>query len=217
MKRFSVGEDGKGAYIVAAAKGDVAAKMSVLDMNATFGFDALKAGKPLTQQQIEMLVKATTFATGHVSRNATAGKMDDLDAALKAVIERHKSLASGKWSAGREGGEGESRNSLLSQGLAIVMGCEPADAAEYINTRIQAAWEAAEIEVGEDGTLDAESMPKEELSKARKVAAKVRKDIGDDPAVALEVAKIRKAKSDAELAEKSKAAEGKTSAFTKTA
>ena len=215
MKRFSVLEDGKGVYVVQPQKGEAAALTSAIDMNAAFGFDALRAGKPLTPQQVEMLVKATSFAVGHVSRNATAGKMDDLQTALKAVQERHKSLSGGKWSAGREGGEGESRNSLLSQGLAVVMGCEPADAAEYINERIQKAWEAGEIDVADDGSLDSESMSKEDLSKARKIAAKVRKDIGDDPAVALEVAKIRKARSDAELAEKAKAAEGKTSAFTK--
>ena len=215
MKRFSVSEDGKGLYVVQAAKDNATALASDLDMNAAFGFGALKAGTPLSPQQVEMLIKATSFAVGHVSRNATAGKMDDLNAALKAVQERHKSLAAGKWSAGREGGEGESRNSLLSQGLAVVMGCEAADAAEYINERIQKAWEAGEIDVADDGSLDAESMSKEDLSKARKIAAKVRKEIGDDPAVALEVAKIRKARSDAELAEKAKAAEGKTSAFTK--
>lgn len=204
MKRFSI-QDGKGTYVVLAAKGEAAALTSDVDLEAVFGFSKLN----------EMAQKAVAFAVGHVSRNATAGKMDDLPAALKAVQERHKSLAAGKWSAGREGGEGESRNSLLSQGLAIVMGCEAGDAAEYINERIQKAWEAAEIEVGEDGSLDAETLSKEDLSKARKVAAKVRKEIGDDPAVALEVAKIRKARSDAELAEKSKAAEGKTSAFAK--
>ena len=208
MKRLSINEAGLATYTVAPAKGEAAALTSAIDLNAVFDYSKLN---PMAQ-------RAVAFAVGHVSRNATAGKMEDLSEALKAVTERHKSLVGGKWSAGREGGEGESRTTLLSQALATVMACEAADAAEYINGEIQKAWHAAGIAVEEDGSLDTESLSKEDLSKARKEAARIRKSIGDDPAVKLEVAKLRAANAAKDLEAANKAAadpNAKKSAFTK--
>lgn len=201
MKRFTINDAGTGTYVVKPAEGDVAAIAHTIDMEGVFGFSKLN----------DLAKRAVAFAVGHVSRNATAGKMEDVAEASKAVAERLKSLAAGKWSAGREGGEGESRTTLLAQALATVMACEPGDAAEYINEQIRAAWDAAKLPVEEDGTLDAESMTKEQLSTARKAAAKVRKEIGDDPAVKLEVAKLRAASAAKELEAANKAsAEAKT-------
>jgi len=205
MKRLLINEDGVASYIVASADPakNVEAKTVSVDLNAVFGYNGLG----------DIAKKAIAFAVGHVLRNATAGKMDDVEKALEAVADRAKALNEGKWSERKETGEtGESSASQLSQALAVVMGVKPNEAADFIVDQVRTALE----EAGLDPDASNDDLSADEKSKRRKIAAKVRKSIGDDPAVSTEIGKIKLANAQKALEEKTKAAEGKASAFTKT-
>lgn len=175
---------------------------ATLDLDKVPGLDFGAIGE-VGQQMI-------VFALSHLSRNATAGKMEKPDEAIKPVQTRFAALLEGKFRAHREGGEGgESESSQLSRALAIVMGVEPADAAAFILSQVNDTLE----ENGIDPDADAETMTAEEKSKKRKIAASVRKQIGDDPAVSIEVQKIRLADAQAKLATAEKESAGKESKF----
>lgn len=202
MKRLSINPDGTAVYTVADGV------QHSLNVEQVFEWSKLS---PLVQ-------KAVAFALGHVLRNATAGKMGD-DAkkdgfkdASEGVAERIKALSEGKWTAHRETGEaGESKNSLLAQALAVVMGVEPTAAAEFIANEIRTALEEKNI----DPDAENDDLTAEQKTERRKIAAAVRKTIGDDPAVSVELQKIKLARAQAELEAKSKEAAGKESAFAK--
>lgn len=194
MKRLNIAPDGTATYTVADGK------LATLNLNSVFGFD--KVG--------ELAQKAIAFAVGHVLRNATAGKMEDVAAAHAAVVERATALANGKWTAHKESGEaGESRTSLLAQALAIVMKVEAKDAAEFISNEIRTALE----EKGIDVDADSDELTPEEKSNRRKIANAVRKSISDDPAVAVQLTALKATAAQTKAAEALKAAEGKTSKF----
>lgn len=203
MKRLQINDQGTAIYTIADGV------QHSLDLQAVFGYNQLS----------DLAKKALAFAVGHVLRNATAGKMgdeakkDNFAEASKAVAERVKALADGKWTAHRETGDaGESKNSLLAQALAVVMGVDAGQAAEFIANEIRTAMEEKNI----DPDAENDDLTAEQKSERRKLAAAVRKTIGDDPAVSVELQKIKLARAQAELEEKSKASEGKTSAFAKT-
>lgn len=204
MKRLNIAADGTAQYGIADGVSHS------LDLNAAFGWQALN----------DLQKKAIAFAVGHVLRNATAGKMGD-DAkkenykeASESVLERIKALSEGKWTAHRETGEaGESKNSLLAQALAVVMGVDAGQAAEFIANEIRSALEEKNI----DPDAENDDLTPEQKTERRKIAAAVRKNIGDDAGVSVELQKLKLARAQAELEAKSKEAEGKTSAFAKTA
>ena len=194
MKRLNIAPDGTATYTVADGK------TATLNLHEVFGFDKAH----------DLAKKAIAFAVGHVLRNATAGKMDNLDEAHKAVIERADALRAGKWTAHKESGEaGESRTSLLAQALAIVMKVEAKDAAEFISNEIRTALE----EKGIDVDADSDELTPEQKSERRKLANAVRKSISDDPAVAVQLTSLKASAAAAKAADALKAAEGKTSKF----
>lgn len=194
MKRFNINEQGMGSYLVADGK------IASVDLNAAFGYNALG----------DLAKKAVAFAIGHVLRNATAGKMDAIDEAFKAVCERAKALSEGKWAAHKETGEaGEARESLLSRALARVMKCEPKDAAAFISGEIRTAME----EAGIDPDADSEDLTADEKSLRRKKAAEVRKAIAEDPAVAVALAQVKLEAATEKAQAVAKSAEGKASKF----
>lgn len=202
MKRFAISNEGVGTYALAEGM------THQVDLQAVFGYNELG----------DLAKKAIAFAIGHVLRNATAGKMDDkakaegFKEANEAIAERIKALSEGKWTAHRETGEaGESRSSLLSQALAVVMGVDAQQAAEFISNEVRNALE----EKGIDPDAENDDLSAEQRSEKRKIAAAVRKSIGDDPAVSVELQKIKLANAQKALEEKSNEAKGKTSAFAK--
>jgi hypothetical protein len=202
MKRLSISPEGVATYTLAENM------QHKLDLAQVFGYPQLS----------DLAKKAVAFAVGHVLRNATAGKMDEAAKAQgfkdanEAVAERVKALAEGKWTAHRETGEaGESRLSLLAQALAVVMAVDSAQAAEFISDQIRTALEEKDI----DPDAETDDLSAEQKTERRKIAAAVRKSIGDDPAVSVEMQKLKLARDQAKLAEAQKAAEGKTSAFVK--
>lgn len=215
MKRFAIDDKGVGTYVLVgaskAADGtEIPAMAFSVDLEKSFGWSTLA----------DLPRKAIAFAIAHVLRNATAGKMDDAEKAkgfkdaADAINERIKALDEGKWTAHRETGEaGESRNSLVAQALAVVMGVEPQAAAEFISNEIRNALEEKNI----DPDADSDDLNAEQKTERRKIANAVRKSISDDPGVSVEMQKLKLARDAAKLAETQKAAEGKVSAFTKAA
>jgi len=202
MKRFTINGDGIGTYVLVPSTGDIAAQTVTLDMEKVFGWSKLA----------EMVQKAVAFATGHVLRNATAGKMEKVADALAAIGERAKALADGKWTAHKESGEaGESRESLLARALAAVMETEPKDAAEFISGEIRGALEEKNI----DPDIESDDLTADQKTERRKVANAVRKSIAEDAGVALQLSKLKLAAATAKLAETEKATAGKASAFSK--
>ena len=198
MKRFSINDAGQGTYALAADK------TVALDMNAVFGFDKLP----------DLVKKAVAFSVGHVLRNATAGKMESIDDAFKAVQERAKALQDGKWTAHKESGDaGESRLSLLAQAVAQAMGIEDKDAAAFISNEIRTALE----EKGIDPDADSDELTAEQKTARRKVSNAVRKAIADDPGVSIPLTAIKAKAANEKAAAAVKAAEGKVSAFIKPA
>lgn len=214
MKRLQISDNGAAVYTLVgptkdANGADVPAIQHSLDLNAVFGYSGLS---PLTQ-------KAVAFAVGHVLRNATAGKMGDdekakgFKEASDAIAERVKALAEGKWTAHRETGDaGESKNSLLAQALAVVMGVDAGQAAEFISNEVRTALE----EKGIDPDAENDDLTPEQKTERRKIAAQVRKAIGDDAGVSVELQKLKLANAQKALEEKTKEAAGKASAFAKT-
>ena len=195
MKRLAI-DAGKATYRVAEGK------TVGLDLNEVFGFDKMP----------ELAQKAIAFAVGHVLRNATAGKMENLDEALKAVQDRASALQAGKWTAHKETGEaGEARTSLLAQALAEVMGVTDAEAAEFISNEIRSALE----EKDHDPDVESDDLTAEQKSERRKIANAVRKGISEDPGVAQSLANLKAQRAAAAAAETAKAAAGKQSAFAK--
>jgi hypothetical protein len=173
-----------------------------LDLEKVFGFSKLG----------ELAQKAILFATKTMLRNATAGRMDKPEDALKAVKTRVEALMAGKWQAHREGGErGESEHSQLARALALVQGCEPADAAAFIAQLINEALE----ENGIDPDSDSETLTDEEKAKQKKIVRETKKGISEDPGVAVQLAKIRADEAAKKAAEAVKAAEGQKSSFAK--
>lgn len=193
MKRLTINPDGSASYFVSEGK--------TVDVSG-----AWKA----VRETADLTAAALAFAFGHVLRNATAGKMENPEDALKAVQERAGTIQGGKWAAHKETGEaGESRASLLAQALARVMSCDPKDAAEFISTEIRNAFE----EAGHDPDADSDDLTAEQKTARRKLANKVRKGISDDPAVALALRDVKDERAKAERDALQKAAEGKTSRF----
>lgn len=200
MKRLQIADSGVATYTVAEGM------THQIDLNAVFAYG----------QQNPLAQKAIAFSVAHVLRNATAGKMGDDDKAKgyadarEAIEARIKALTEGKWSERKETGEaGESSRSLLSQALAVVMGVTPEEAADFIANEVKTALE----EKGIDPEADNDDLTKEQQTEKRKVAAAVRKSMNEDPGVALEMQKLKLARDQAKLAEATKNAEGKTSAF----
>ena len=190
-KHVKIAEDGTLTYTVAEG------------FAASFPLSLVLANEALNKQVV-------VFALTHMFRNATAGKMEKPADALKPILTRIEALKNGLFRAHREAGEGgESEHSQLARALAAVMGNAPADAAAFIVEQVNAALE----ENGIDVPLALDLMTSEEKAKARKIAAGVRKQIGDDPAVSLEVQKIRQAEGAKKLAEAVEAATKAPSAF----
>ena len=194
MKRLIINPDGTGTYQVADGK--------IVDAGAAY---------KRIMETPELLAQAVKFALGHVLRNATAGKMENVDEAHKAASERAATIAvQGKWAAHKESGEtGESRTSLLATALARVMGTEPKDAAEFISEEIRTAME----EAGHDPDADSDDLTPEQKQARRKLANKVRKTIQDDPAVALALRDVKDERAKAEREELAKKAATEKSRF----
>lgn len=201
MKRFNINEHGVGTYIVQPGDATGAGAMiASIDLEKVFGWKGLS----------DLPKKAIAFAVGHVLRNATAGKMETIAEAFKAVQERAKALQDGKWASHKEAGEGgESRDSLLSRALAIVMSAEPKDAAEFIVGEIRTAMEEKNI----DPETESDDLTAEQKTERRKIANAVRKSISEDPAVSVQLTKLKADAAAAKAAEALKNAEGKVSKF----
>lgn len=190
MKRFNVNPDGTASYTV-DEKNVVAVNFARIMSNA------------------DLVAQAVKFAIGHVLRNATAGKMEDLPTAVEAVKERAAALDAGKWSEHREGGEtGESRTSLLAQAIAEVTGGTPAEGAKFVSEEIARACEDAGIDADADESDSAETK-----SKRKSIASKVRKGLSEDPAIKPVVARMRAENAAKAAADAVADAKGKTSRF----
>lgn len=174
-----------------------------VDLNQAFGFNALT----------DAAKACITFSVKTAMRNCTAGKMSTPEGvveAYEALKTRAETWLKGIWTARRES-EAEPRSSLLARALAQVQGCEPSEAAEFINSMIDAALQSAGI----DPEADGESLSDDEKKAKRKVQSSIRKEISDDPGVALALAQIKAqdAADKAKLAAES--AQGQTSKFAK--
>jgi hypothetical protein len=104
MKRFTVGEDGKGKYTL------------MPDFQVEVDVNKVLANPEQTKA-------AVIFALGHVLRNSTAGLLKDefksggFSEAKSAIEQRSKTLNDGKWAAVRQAGE-SAAGTLLAQALA---------------------------------------------------------------------------------------------------
>lgn len=195
MKRFTVDENGVGTY--------------KLTDDQSFTVDVAKF-----MATPELVAQAVRFAIGHVLRNATAGLMKDehkasgYKEAVEGITNRIKSLAEGKWASVRQAGE-SAAGTLLAQALAAVMGCEVKDAGDFIDAEVEKALEAK----GLDPDASGDELTPDQKKQRRQVIAGVHKVIGDDPAVAVQLTRIKAENAAKKAAEALEAAKGKESAF----
>lgn len=176
--------------------------------------DLAKAFPGVLESAHATIREAVIFALKTALRNATAGKMEtaeQIKEAFDSVKKRCAALEAGTWAARREGGGGESRESVLARALAAVMGTTTAEAVAFIDEMVAKTLE----ENGIDPDAEAETLSEDEKTKKAQFARAVRKSIAEDSAVAIKVATIKAedAIAKAQAAEKDNA--GKASKFAK--
>lgn len=141
----------------------------------------------------EIVEKALQFAIPTLLRNATAGLAnEDPEKAKTRVAARIAAWLEGKWSAKGEA-SAEPRTSLLARAVAEALNITPAEAANAIETAVDAALESAQ--------LDSESEDDDEKAKVAQVAKDVRSMFRE----AAEVAPIYKRLRDEAAAKKAEA------------
>lgn len=176
--------------------------------------DMTKAFPGVLESASATIREAVVFALKTALRNATAGKMETAEAikeAFDSVKKRCAALEAGVWAARREGGGGESRESVLARALAIVKGVTTAEAVAFIDELVGKTLE----DNGIDPDAEGETLSDEEKTKKAQLTRAVKKAIAEDPGVAIKMAtlKAEDAMAKAEAAEKENA--GKVSKFAK--
>lgn len=117
---------------------------------------------------------ALHFAIKTGSRNATAGLLnEDPQKAYERVVDRMTAWSAGVWRAASESA-GESRTSILARAVAEALGVELDDAISQIDTAIEEAVDAANLDKDHDP----------DKPKVRKVGNDLRNSLRGDPAIA---------------------------------
>jgi hypothetical protein len=176
--------------------------------------DLAKAFPGVMESPSATIREAVIFALKTALRNATAGKMEtpeQIKEAFDSVKKRCSALEAGVWAARREGGGGESRESVLARALAAVMGKTTSEAVALIDELVAKALE----ENGIDPDAEAETLSDEEKTKKAKIERAAKKSIAEDAAVAVKLATIKAEDALAKAQAATKEHEGKASKFAK--